>query len=73
MLEHVITFTLLKRKISIECKDIHIPGFNLFLNKINRNRYNDYIFTEQSFKDESKYKIGSDMKLTCDNLFQRQH
>ena len=73
MFKKVITFPLSKSKISIEWRNNHIPDFNYFLDKINTNIYNYNTFIEQWFQDEGKYKRGSDIKVTCVKIFQRQH
>ena len=56
-----------------EWKDINIPDLNHYTNKINTNTYHDYNIPDQYFQDEDAYKRASDMRVSCESIFQIQH
>ena len=43
------------------------------MDQINTDAYNDYNIQYLCFYDDSIYQISSDMRVTCENIFQRQH
>ena len=43
------------------------------MNKINTNTHNDYNISDQYFQDDGNYKRASDMRVTRERIFQRQH
>ena len=43
------------------------------MDQINANTYNEYKISDLCFHDDRIYKISSDMRVSRQNIFQRQH
>ena len=68
-----ITFPLSKIKQAIErIKDV-IHGLNHYVDQINTITHNYYNISDKYFHDDSIYKKSSDMRITCEKMFQIQH
>ena len=68
-----ITLPILQIKRDILWIKNAIHSLNNFGDQINTNTYNDYNISDICFNDASIYKKSSDMRVTYENIFQRQH
>ena len=68
-----ITLPILKIKRDIVWIKNAIHSLNNFVDQINTNTYNDYNISDICFNDASIYRKSSDMRVTYENIFQRQH
>ena len=50
-----------------------LTGLYKYAKQINTSRCGDYIINYCYFCHESNFKRASDMRLMCDQIFQRQH
>ena len=72
-LKNRITFPPSKSKISIEWRNNVIEGSNYYVDLINTKICNYYKISDLCFHDVIIYKRSRDMRVTCENMFQRQH
>ena len=50
-----------------------MAGLNKYMKQIDTNKYGDYRITNYYFGVDCSFKLGTDIRVICDHIFQRKY